>query len=182
MPKIKKTTIFLFLTLVLVTVFATFPLFGDFVRERERLKAKEKELQMEKDRVDAFRFAREDLQNHPLEVSFINNALPEEHEIPSFLHHVSQMSIRHGLLFRDFGNFSISDSEEFAGLEEIEMDLYFFGSYEDFKSFIFALENSGRIAEIQEIYIPLEEDYQGRYFNFEMNVKIYSYLKPDYEQ
>ena len=148
------------------------------MRERRTLGIKERELEAEKEYVEDLERAREELREYSYELQVIDNAIPEKREIPSFIYHTENMARDNRILFREFGSFDDSPSQEFPGLEEIEIDFSFFGSYSAFREFIFHLEDSARIMDIASIDIEGGEDV-GDHFDFHLTLRIYSYLDPE---
>ena len=81
----------------------------------------------------------------------VKESIPDDHYMPSFFAELRRISYRTGVRVESLGNFSVGQGDR--EINEIETSLNVQGDYSNFKSFIKALERSGRIIEVESVSI-----------------------------
>ena len=59
-------------------------------------------------------------------------------------------------------------------IKETRINFLLVGSYPDFKNFLFILEKSARLIDVENISFALPKEKEGL-FNFNITIKVYSY-------
>jgi Tfp pilus assembly protein PilO len=171
MPKIFVIGICFFLT-ILLGIFLIWPKYQDLTELKLEVFKKKLEIQSQGDYLLDLQEASQKLEENQEVLAKIDSALPSDSSLPVLFNFFQKASSESGLVLGDFGKIAISPEEE-SGLRETSLNLFLSGPYPAFKNFLYALENSARLIEVENISFssPLEEDI----FSFQMGIKVYSY-------
>jgi len=173
MNKTKNALSILF-SAILITIFVAMPLFQKFLETRQSLEVKKEELRREDIHIGEIKAISRELEEYTPTLELIDRAIPNNPEIPSLILYLEDFAGRHGMRTGPVGGFSINPSRQFPGLKEIKTNLSISGSYSDINRFIYAVENSGKIIDIESFSLspPAEE---GEGFSLRATIKTYSY-------
>jgi Tfp pilus assembly protein PilO len=171
MPKIFVIGICFFLTIAL-GIFLIWPKYQDLTDLKLEIFKKKLEIQSQEDYLLDLQEASRKLEENQEVLTKIDSALPPDSSLPVLFNFFQKTSSESGLVLGDFGEITISPEKE-SGLRETSLNLFLFGSYSAFKNFLYALENSARLIEVENISFlsPTEEDI----FSFQLKIKVYSY-------
>lgn len=184
MPRIITILICIFATLILI-LFLVWPKYKDLRSSQLEIKRKETELGYMEEYFSDLSKTSEELTRYEVELSKIDSALPADPSIPSLLNFLQKTSAQNGLIFKDFGGFSIvsppkpgegkapsKEGELPSKIKKIHIDFEVSGSYPALKNFLTTLENSARIFEVESISFSSEEE---EIFSFDLAIETYSY-------
>lgn len=107
-------------------------------------------------------------------VAKIDSALPDSIDIPALLNFIKLSCSQSGLVLESISPFSIKAVSGMTNVKEISMDLKVSGSYAAMKNFLFVIEKSARLIEIQDISFSSPASSQDL-FTFALKIKVYSY-------
>jgi Tfp pilus assembly protein PilO len=155
------------------------PRLNQFQGLSKEVKEKTTELQNKEKYYTNLRQIDEQLRAKSSELSKVNSALPEEPSIPSVLNFLQKAGTQSGLVVKNLGDFSVSNSETNSNLKDIEFGLEISGTYPSFKSLVTILEKSARWFEIKSVslnYASPEAGLAGKdTFSFVIRVITHSY-------
>jgi Tfp pilus assembly protein PilO len=171
MPKIFVIGVCLFLTIVL-GIFLLWPKYQDLSELKLEIFKKKLEIQSQEDYLLNLQEASRKLEERQNVLAKIDSALPPDSSLPVLFNFFQKASSESGLVLGDFGKIAISPEEKLSP-REITLNLFLSGPYPAFKNFLYALENSARLIEVENISFstPLEEDI----FSFQLGIKVHSY-------
>jgi len=166
-------SIILIVIIVLVGIFLLWPNYLKYQNLQKQLEVKREEFKnKEKYYQELFQIS-ERLKEYPEEISKIDKALPSSPSLPSFYNFLQKASFENGLILKKIGDFSTKQSTKKPEIKGTTIPIEVFGPYSAFKNFLFALEKSSRIIEVDNISFSTPKE--GEVFNFELNIRIYSY-------
>jgi len=163
--------------LVLVVILIIFLLWPKYQGLRELsliIQKKETELQSKRDYFAQLRKISQRLIEYKESLSRVDSALPEEPSLPSLFDYFQKTSSQTGLLLEDIVFGGVKDREKGSKIKEIYISLILSGSYSDFKNFLFAIEKSAKLIEVEKIMFSTPKE-SGEPFSFGVNIKTYSY-------
>ncbi len=193
-------TIIAILLSVVVGILLVHPKYQTFEEKRAEIELKEKELENIEERFGEVEEALSKLENYQEELAKIDTALPDDPSIPTLLAflkktvEVNTLSLKN--LSTNFvssfdkeesisvnenvsaeGEESFMEGEEASSektIQEIEISITVFGSYELFKAFLTDLEESARLIEVKDISFSYSAGAEGGY-SFGLKLKTHSY-------
>ncbi len=142
--------VILFVILILI-IFFVMPEYRDFRSSQADLGKIEAEYNGKFAYYSEISKAFRDLQDHKESVDKIDSALPKNPPIADIVYFLQEKSREKGLIIRDLflSKFSNSDSE--GGIKEIVFSLNLAGTYSSLKSFLYSIEDSARLFEVNNI-------------------------------
>jgi Tfp pilus assembly protein PilO len=167
---------------IIFGVNALLPRFNQFQTLNKEVKTKTAELQSKEKYYANLRQIDNQLRAKSSELSKVNSALPDEPSVPSVLAFLQKAGTQSGLVVKNLGDFSISNSESNSNLKDIEFGLEISGTYSSFKNLITVLEKSARWFEVKSVSLnyfvpgagsagPATKDI----FSFVIRVRTHSY-------
>ena len=175
-PRPLAIIIGLVISLILVVGFA-FPKYQDLKLLKSKIKAKEVELQIEKNYFSEIGKAKEKLKKFEEEISKINSALPPDPYLPSLCNFLQLAASQNGLVLKKIMpslTGLLGEEKGFSSqIKETGMNLTVAGDYSAFKSFISNLEKTARMIELESISFSSSEKEAP--IDFNLKIKVYSY-------
>lgn len=115
----------------------------------------------------------EKLKDHQESLSKINSALPDFADYPSLFRFLENLCSESGLVLKEINPSLVETKEPESLVKQSRVSVAVSGSYLAFKNFLFGLEKSSRLIEVQSIdfFTPKEEQV----FTFNLDIKVYSY-------
>ena len=191
MEKKLLITIILFgLSFIIGLVFC-FPKFQEMRVAQKELESKETELEQKKAYFEEIDILSEKLKQYPDELAIIDFALPDDFSLPFLFDFFEKIVSRNGLFLtnisqssgsqqnsrssRSSANPEISEKAESGNtLKENRTGLSLSGSYSAFKNFLYSMEKSARLIEVENASFSLPQDKTSA-FNFNITAKTNSY-------
>lgn len=161
-----------FVIVLIMGALVIWPEYQDFVDLGGKIEVKKNELQYNREYFQELDLIKEKLEEKKEEVAKIDSALPQERSLPSVFDFVQKISSESGLIFKSLSPFAASRSEEFPEIQETRFTVVLSGAYPSFKSFLFALEKSARMIEVESISFSSEGEEP---LIFSLRLKVYSY-------
>ncbi len=176
MNKIKNILIPYFIA-VLIILFASLPLFRNYLTEKERLAFEKEELSREDAYIEGMKKIDRDLDNHRNLFEEINKGLPSDPNLPSTIKYLEDLTASAGLSLDSIGPYSTSDAPERANLKETTIDMSVSGnSYLGVKNFMRELESTIKLFNIVSATIsPSAGESGATRFSLSVTLKTYSY-------
>ncbi len=169
----------LIIPLLLVVGFS-FPKYQDLKLLESKVKAKEAELQIEKNYFSEIGKAKEKLKKFEEEISKIDSALPVDPYLPSLCNFLQLTASQNGLVLKKITPSLTSLLKEelikkgfSSQIKETGMNLTVAGDYSAFKSFLSDLEKTARMIETESVSFSSSEKEAP--IDFNLRIKIYSY-------
>jgi len=167
------------LTLLLVAGFSL-PKYQNLKLLQLKVKEKEVELQTERKYFSEIDEAKEKLKKFEQELSKINSALPPDPYLPSLGNFLQIAASQNGLVLKKITSSSTNPlKEEFikkgfsSEIKETGVNLTVAGDYPAFKNFLYNLEKTARLIEIESISFSGSEKEAP--IDFNLKIKVYSY-------
>lgn len=180
-----------FIGLVLV-----FPLYQDFKAVQLQIENKEREFQLKQEYFSEIEKISEKLKTYSEELIKIDYALPNELFLPFLYDFFQGISSQNGLILQSItssynpstlninsDNFDkIGEFQEFktekswSNIKEVKINISLSGSYTAFKNFLYSLEKSARLIEVENIsfsFITEQEQDSVILFNVFLKTHIY---------
>ena len=159
-------------------VFVLWPKLQDFGELRVQVLTKEKELEYKKEYFNKLNQILEKLKTEYAEsVAKIDSAFPSDPSMPSLLKFLQSKASENGLILQEIklGKSGLLKGD--ARIRENEAVVSLIGSYPALKNFLFVIEQSARLIEVQSLSFPREKEIttQSEILNFDLAVKTYSY-------
>jgi len=178
--KEKKYIYFILISLLLSFVlifFLILPKYQNIGLLKKEISENKIKIRSQKEYFQHLQQTAQDLQKYKEPLSKINSSLPESPMVPELLNLIQDACSQTNLILKDTSLSSITFKEIKGGsgkrIKETRVSLILNGEYQSFKKFISILENSARLIEIEKIYFSSPE--KGNIFEFDIDVKIYSY-------
>ena len=155
---------------IILLVASLFAFFVIFPKKEElsdlgkRVAEKEQELKIREDYSQSLKDISQDLESYQSQLAKIKMALPEGSQPLVFYNFLQKTTSRAGLVLR-----TISHSE---GLGTITLNLAVSGSLDSFRNFLFILEKSARLIEIESFSFSSPEKEKDP-VNFNLKIKAY---------
>ncbi|MBU4299403.1 type 4a pilus biogenesis protein PilO [Patescibacteria group bacterium] len=168
----RTTTIIICLLLSLALgFFLVWPKGQEFRQGKAEIQQKETEFRNLKGYLSELRSVSEELQKYPTELSKIETALPSRFSLPSLINGLQKTASERGLILKSYSLGSLPKQE--SGIKELPLALVLSGSYSAFKDFLFVLERSSRLIELENVSFSSPEE--GKPSDFNLGIKVYSY-------
>jgi Tfp pilus assembly protein PilO len=188
--KLLITVILFGLSFVIGLVFC-FPKFQEMRVAQKELESKETELEQRKAYFEEIDILSEKLKQYPDELAVIDFALPDDFSLPFLFDFFEKIVSRNGLFLtnisqsqgsqssprssRSSEKTEISDKTESGNkLKESRTSISLSGSYSAFKNFLYSMEKSARLIEVESASFSLPQDKTST-LNFNITVKTNSY-------
>lgn len=171
MPKGILTIIFLSL-LIFDFVFFLYPKYQEFSNLSSQKKTSEFLVRSREGRISQLKQIYQEILTQKDLIERVDSALPSKFQTAQLLYFLAKSAQDNGLILQEVNFTFPSFSDENQKLKEIFLALKLSGSYPAFKNFLFALENSARLIETENISFAFSE--KG-IFNFNLKIKVYSY-------
>ncbi len=171
---------------LVIGFFLTVPKYNDFSIAIKNQKNIEINLQAKKDRIVTVDEALEKFKNYQDELKKIDQALPDTEFLPSLDQFFKSIGASHNIVLAGTSGMSYVDrkksSSEIKDLgpisqrspREITVNLSPSGKYNDFKSFLLALENSARLVDVERLSFSISSVDKGD-ISATMTVNVHSY-------
>ncbi len=180
-----------FIGLVLV-----FPLYQDFKAVQLQIENKEREFQLKQEYFSEIEKISKKLKTYPEELIKIDYALPNELFLPFLYDFFQGISSQNGLILQSItssynpstsninsdNSDKIGESQEskteksWSNIKEVKINISLSGSYTAFKNFLYSLEKSARLIEVENIsfsFITEQEQDSVILFNVSLKTHIY---------
>lgn len=168
----RTTTIVICLLLSLALgFFLVWPKAQEFRHKKVDALKKESEFRNLKESLSEIRLLSQGLEEYSNELSKIETALPLRLSLPSLINELQKTASEHGLILKSYSLGSFPKEE--SGIKEFSLSLGLSGSYSAFKDFLFVLERSSRLIELENVSFSSPE--QGKPSDFNLGIKVYSY-------
>ena len=178
------------LSFVIGLVFC-FPKFQEMRVAQKQLESKEIELEQKKAYFEEIDILSEKLKQYPDELAIIDFSLPDDFSLPFLFDFFEKIISRNGLFLTNISQSQDSQSsfrssrssakpeiseetEPGNKLKESRTSLSLSGSYFAFKNFLYSMEKSARLIEVENASFALPEDKIST-LNFNITVKTNSY-------
>ena len=179
------TTIFLSLSFFLL-IFLVFPKYQTLNALKKEILGKEDELSSQKKYFETLQNTSEELKKYEASLSKIDAALPKTPSLPELLNFIQKASSQSGLSLKGISPASTVPLEKAASekaslapngrgeIKETRINFLLVGNYPDFKNFLYILEKSSRLIDVENISFSSPKEKEGP-FNFAITIKVYSY-------
>jgi Tfp pilus assembly protein PilO len=188
--KLLNAIIIFGLSFVIGLVFS-FPKFQQMRVAQKQLESKETELEEKKAYFKEIDILSEKLKEHPEELAIVDFALPDDFSLPFLFDFFEKIISRNGLSLTNISQSSSPQSSSRSSrssaieenLEETEpgdklgegrTNLSLAGSYSSFKNFLYSVEKSARLIEVENTYFSLSQD-ESTAIKFNIRVRTNSY-------
>ena len=168
-----------------------FPKFQEMRVAQKQLESKEIELEQKKAYFEEIDILSEKLKQYPDELAIIDFSLPDDFSLPFLFDFFEKIVSRNGLFLTNISQSSGSQSSSRSSrssaeteiFEETESDnnlkesrtiLSLSGSYSAFKNFLYSVEKSARLIEVENASFSLPQDKTST-LNFNITVNTNSY-------
>ena len=166
------TTIFFSLSFFLL-IFLVFPKYQTLNVLKKEILGKEDEFSSQKKYFETLQDTSEELKKYEASLSKIDAALPKTPSLPELLNFIQKASSQSGLSLKGISPASTVPLEK-GEIKETRINFLLVGNYPDFKNFLYILEKSSRLIDVENISFSLPKEKEGP-FNFALTIKIYSY-------
>jgi Tfp pilus assembly protein PilO len=153
--------------------FFIFPKYQKFNSFKKEILAKEKELSSQEKYFETLKETSEELKKYETSLSKIDSALPQNPSLPELLNFIQKASSQSGLSLKEISP-AVTSPLEKSEIKETRINFLLVGSYQDFKNFLFILEKSARLIDVENISFASPKEKEGL-FNFAITIKVYSY-------
>lgn len=168
----------LFLVVVIMAIMVLWPAFQELQIAQKKVEARKEAIQDKENYISSLSQIKTELEEYQEEMAVINASLPDKPScapaLSPLFNYLQKISSQSGLIFRSVAPFTISSSKDFSRLQETVSGIEVVGSYSSFKSFLYALENSSRLIQVENISFSKPEE-EEKTFIFELKLKTYSY-------
>ncbi len=178
----------------MVGFFLVWPKYQSVSLIKSKIDEKKKELKYRGEYFVHIKSLHDELNEHKVNLSKIDSALPEELSLAALYSYIQKTVAENGLVLKNTG-FTVPKRSSLAKdelkVQEIHFSLVLSGSYPAFKNFIFSLENSARLWEVESFNLssviaserisgeePREEGSGAKkepVFSFNLRIKTHSY-------
>lgn len=170
MPRILIISICIFLTLAL-GIGLIWPKYQGLKNLEFKIAQKESELKSQEEYLTNLRNISQELKQYQDNLLKIDSALPDGPSLPSLFNFLQKACSQSGLVLGDIGSVVVSSQKE-SDIKEFHIGLSVSGSYTALKNFLYVLENSVRLIEVENIYFNSEKKEP---FSFNLAIKVHSY-------
>ncbi len=168
----RTTTIVICLLLSLALgVFLVWPRYQEFKIKKADVLKKEVELRNLKEYLSGISSLSQELEKYSTELLKIETALPSRFSLPSLMNELQKISSENGLILKSYSLGSLPGQE--SGFKEFSLTLGISGSYSAFRNFLFILEKSSRLIEVENISFSSPE--KEKPYDFNLEIKVHSY-------
>jgi len=174
MKKILWITISLLITVGIYIWFIS-PRIDTLKDLNSKIELKKTEIQTQENYFKNLQNISKELASFPDEIAKINSALPENFSINSLIDFLQKTASVNGLIFKSIDFANASKLKENSNINFLNISLYVFGSYPSFKIFLADLEKSARIIDVEKIYFSSQNQKEKDKYDFELELKVYSY-------
>ncbi len=176
MIKTKNILIPYFLA-ILISLFASLPLFHGYLEKRAILAMEEEELEREEVHVEEMVRAESELLPYIGVLNEIQSGLPSNPALPSLIRYLEGLVVDSGLQLSNIGSFSTSELPERSHLKETTIEVEIISNnYSSIKSFMRELERSIKLINISRVLIsPVVGEEGEAGFSLFLSLKTYSY-------
>jgi len=175
-----------FFLILLIGFFLIWPKYQNLGALRLETEAKKTELQYLEEYFLRLDQLSQELKKYETQLSKIDFALPSDSSLAllSLMNFLQKASSQNGLVFKEFGSFSIilpkppaetPDLQEPklpSDIQEIHLGFEVAGSYSALKNFLNTLEESAKLIEVEDISFSFGEEET---FSFSLKIKTHSY-------
>jgi len=172
MQKIIINIFIIFLCLILGVIFFGWPEYKNFNNLKLETEARKAELENKKKYFSELNSISLKLKEYDSELSKIDSALPVTSIAPDLINFLAQKSSQNGLIMETVSLDKISPSEGFK-IQKISLSLSLSGFYPALRSFIYSLQKSAKLIEVDSI--AFSQPQPGGIFSFNLKIKTYSY-------
>jgi len=180
-------TLIIFLLSLFLISFLIFPKYQKFNSLKKEILEKERELSSQGEYFETLQKTSEELKKYETSLSKIGAALPKNLSLPELLNFMQKASSQSGLFLKEISPALTAPLEKSAPegqaspntvgrgeIKETRINFLLVGSYPDFKNFLFILEKSSRLIDIENVSFSLPKEKEGP-SNFAITIKVYSY-------
>ena len=173
----KANILTIFFVSILIFVFITLPIFGEFLKEKRILDDKKDDFLKQEQYFAKLKNVDSSLAARSSELEMIDLAISDDSIVPSLVYYLERSSENNGLFFGNVKSVSKKDSDKFSDLKELELSFFVSGSYPNFKNFIKTLEESIKIIEIRNLSVSLDlkNEEQKESLLYNVTIKTYFY-------
>jgi len=150
----------------------SWPKYQELNTLNKRIEAEKDWVEAEEEHFSSLSQLQVQLAETPEALAKITASLPDTPSLPSLFNFIQRASSQTGMVLKEISPFSQSFVEDSA-LKETKVTFQLMGSYPSLKSFIFAIENSARLIEIENIAFSYPKE--GQTFTFNLRIKVLSY-------
>jgi len=167
---------------VIAAAFLVWPKYQNWRSLQSQIQLKEAELQSKAEYFSHIRTISQQLQNYEEQLAKITSALPSDPSLPATFNFLQRTAAQSGLIMEEVSVGSVGElvqektrvPAQTSDIKVINLSMILSGSYDSFKSFLSAVENSARIVETKKVVLtPPDEDEE--LFSFDVDMVIYSY-------
>ncbi len=163
-------TILLFLGAIGLISSFVLPKYQEGQALQQKIIQARQELQVKDEYITSLYDLSSELEKHKEEMAKIDTALPSEPSLPVLFNFFQQVSAQNGLILKNI-TVNVTPNSEDSEIQEIDIQLSVIGSYSSFKNFLFNLEKSARLFEVENISFSLGEEESS----FNLGLKTHSY-------
>lgn len=167
------TTFFIFLCLVLGVIFFWRPQYENFNNLKLEIEKRKTELENKKKYFSELSAVSSKLKDYEEEILKIDSALSETAVAPDLINFLAERSSQNGLILEKVSVDKISPFEKDSKIKKISLTLSLSGFYPALKNFIYNLQQSAKLIELDSL--AFSETKTGGIFSFILTIKTYSY-------
>ena len=182
--KLLFSIIFLGAAFIFGSVFCL-PEFQEMRSAQSQLELKTKELEQKKSYYQEIDILSEKLEQYPDELDVIDFALPDDFSLPFLFDFFEKIASKNGLFLKNINQTSGGRSGAVGGsaagngavssIQDSSTNLSLSGTYSSFKNFLFAIEKSARLVEVEKVSFSLPKNAAEASLDFNVTVKTNSY-------
>jgi type IV pilus assembly protein PilO len=172
MNRLTVSLILLFLALIW-GIFFVMPKNEDLNLLRQNIQEKRAELQSKESYLATLTQLSQKLHEYKDSLDKIDSAIPDSPELPALFSFLQRAASQSGLILTKLDMTSApvkSSSKSEIGVNEIRLNLILSGSYSAFKNFLYTLEKSSRLIEVESFVLTAEE----KQVNVKIQLKVHS--------
>ncbi len=175
MQKVIISIFIIFLCLILGVIFFWWPEYKNVANLKLEIKERKAELENKNKYFSELDSISLKLKEYGSEFSKIDSALPATPIAPGLINFLAEKSSQNGLILEKVNLDKISPLEQDSKIQKISLSLSLSGFYPALRSFVYSLQKSAKLIEVDSIMFS--QPQPGGIFSFNLKIKTYSYIK-----
>jgi Tfp pilus assembly protein PilO len=173
MQKVIIYIFIIFLCLILGVIFFGWPEYKNFNNLKLQIEERKAELENKNKYFSELNSISLKLKEYGSDLSKIDSALPTTSIVPDVINFLAEKSSQNGLILEKVKLDKISPLEKDSKIQKISLTLSLSGFYPALRSFVYSLQKSAKLIEVDSIMFS--ESQPGGIFSFNLRIKTYSY-------
>ena len=175
MQKVIINIFIIFLCLILGVIFFGWPEYKNFNNLKLEIEQRKAELENKKKYFSELDSISLKLKEYGSELSKIDSALPATPIAPDLINFLAERSSQNGLILEKIKLDKVSPLQQGSKIQKISLSLSLSGFYPALRSFVYSLQKSAKLVEVDSIMFS--QSQPGGIFSFNLKIKTYSYIE-----